>query len=110
MIKNWKEFIKESIDTDTSNYIDRKMQEISKLIEDISEGRNIIYEWQTKNDHDVVVTFSTDNISVNYDFDIDDLYVVKTYNNKIDFQVDVSSIDNGISLIEKDIKTILDIN
>lgn len=110
MIKNWKEFIKESIDIDTSNYIDRKMQEINKLIEGVSDGRNIIYEWQTKNDHDIVVTFSTDNISVNYDFDIDDLYVVKTYNNRIDFEVDVNSIDNGIALIEKDIKSILDIN
>ena len=61
-------------------------------------------------DFNFPVTLDMTNISVNYDFDIDDLYVVKTYNNRIDFEVDVNSIDNGIALIEKDIKSILDIN
>ena len=108
MIKKYNQFIREFVEN--GNYIDSKMQELKDLVDNVTNGQNIIYEWENKSDHELVVSFSTDNLSIKYDFDIDDLLVTKTAGGTIDFQTNVESIDEGLEMIEKDIQSILGIS
>ena len=86
------------------------MQELKDLVDNITEGQNIIYEWENKDDHQLNVSFSTNELSLKYEFDIDELHITKTANNKVDFSEEVSSIDEGLEIIEKDIQSILGIS
>lgn len=108
MIKKFNEFIREFVESES--YIDAKMQELKDLVDGATDGNNIIYEWENKNDHELTVTFSTNNLSIRYDFDIDDLHVIKTAGGKVDFHTEVESIDAGLEIIEKDIQSILGIS
>jgi hypothetical protein len=108
MIKKWNEFIREFVESES--FIDAKMQELKDLVDGATDGNNIIYEWENKNDHELTVTFSTGDLSIKYDFDIDDLRVIKTAGNNIDFQTSVESIEEGLDIIEKDIQSILGIS
>ena len=108
MMKKWNEFIREFVESD--GYIDARMQELKDLLDGISTDDNsIVYEWENKDDHHLTVSFSSGELSVRYDFDIDDLHLTKTAGESIDFQAPVESIDEGIEMIEQDIKSILDI-
>jgi hypothetical protein len=108
MIKKWNEFIREFVESES--LIDKKMQELKDLVDDATGGNNIIYEWENKDDHELTVTFSTGNLSIRYDFDIDDLYVTKTAGSNVDFQTSVESIEEGLEIIEIDIQSILGIS
>lgn len=108
MMKKWNEFIREFVES--GGYIDARMQELKDLLDGISTDENsILYEWENEDDHHLTVSFSSGELSVRYDFDIDDLHLTKTAGESIDFQAPVESIDEGIEMIEQDIKSILDI-
>ena len=108
MIKKWNEFIREFVES--GGYIDSRMQEIKDLLDGISgDGQNIVYEWENKDDHQLSVSFSLGDLSVRYDFDIDDMMLTKTAGDAIDFETPVDSIESGIEMVEQDIKSILDI-
>ena len=107
MIKKFNEFIREFVESES--YIDAKMQELKDLVDSATDGNNIIYEWENKSDRELVVSFSTEELSIKYDFDIDELYITKTAGENIDFQTSVESIDEGLEIIEKDIQSILGI-
>lgn len=108
MIKKFNEFIREFVESES--YIDAKMQELKDLVDSATDGNNIIYEWENKSDRELVVSFSTEELSIKYDFDIDELYITKTAGENIDFQTSVESIDEGLEIIEKDIQSILGIS
>ena len=108
MIKIWNQFIREFLDNSNS-LVDAKMQELKELIDSIS-NKSMIYEWENKEDRHLSVSFSTGDLSIKYEFNIDDLYVSKTAGETIDFQTDVESMDEGLDLIEKDIQGILGIS
>jgi hypothetical protein len=108
MIKKWNQFIREFVENDS--IIDVKMQELKDLVEGMSDGQNIIYEWENKEDHQLSISFSTEELSIKYEFDIDDLMVTKTAGDTIDFDTKVESIDEGLDMIEKDIQSILGIS
>ncbi len=108
MIKSWTQFIREFVE-DSFNIIDAKMAEIKDLISNVSDD-NILYEWENKNDHELVVSFTVNDLSIKYDFDIDDLNLTKTAGDKIDFRTSVESIEEGLDIIEKDIHSILGID
>lgn len=103
-IKLFREFIEGS-----DNLIDAKMQELKDLIDGLSDN-SIIYQWENKSDHEVVVNFTYNNLSVRYEFDIDQMYVAKFVGDTTDFQTYVESIDEGLDIIEKDIQGILGIS
>lgn len=109
MIKKYNQFISELV-VNPDSIIDAKMQEIKDLIDGVTDGNNIIYEWENKDDRELTVTFFTNELSIRYDFDIDDLCVTKTAGETIDFQTNVESIDEGLEMIEKDIQSILGIS
>ena len=112
MIKKWNQFIREFVENSNS-VVDAKMQEISDLINSISDNdpdQNLIYEWENKNDHELIINFNDDNVSIRYEFDIDDLYLTKFAGETVDFEQPVESIDEGLDIIEKDLQMILNIS
>jgi hypothetical protein len=109
MIKKWNQFIREFVNNPDS-LIDAKMQELKDLVDSVSDGQNMVYEWENKKDHQLSVSFSTGELSIKYEFDIDDLYITKTAGDVIDFQTNVESMDEGLDMIEKDIQGILGIS
>jgi hypothetical protein len=58
----------------------------------------------------VVVNFTKEELSIRYEFDIDQMYVAKFVGETTDFQTYVDSIDEGLDIIEKDIQGILGIS
>jgi hypothetical protein len=110
MIKKWNEFIREFVEDNANSVVDAKMEELRDLINGVTDGQNIIYEWENKNDHQLSINFSANGLDIKYEFDIDDLHVTKVAGETIDFQTDVESIDEGLEIIEKDICSILGID
>ena len=108
MVKKWNQFIREFIEN-SDNIIDIKMQEIRTLINGVSDGQNIVYEWENKNEHQLLVNFTKDELSIRYEFDIDDLIVKKIVGDTVDFTNKVQSISDGLLTIEKDIHMVLSI-
>jgi hypothetical protein len=111
-IKNWIEFITEEFIDNSESLVDVKMQELYDLIGSISDesGENLIYEWENKNDHQLIVNFSKDELQLRWEFDIDDLIIKKFASENLDFQREVESVDEGLDIIEKDIQMILNIS
>ena len=103
-LKVFEEFIENS-----DNVIDAKMQELKDLIDGLSDN-GIIYEWENKSEHEIVVNFTKYDLSIKYEFDIDQMYVAKFVGETTDFQTYVESIDEGLEIIEKDIQGILGIS
>ena len=110
MVKKWDQFIKEFVNNNGNDYIGAKMQELKDLVDGISDGQNFIYEWENKDDHQLLVNFSTGELSIRYEFDIDDLVLTKVVAEKVDFTDKVESIEEGLDMIEKDIQLILGVS
>lgn len=108
MIKKWNEFIREFVES--TGLVDAKMQELKDLIDGMSDGQNLIYEWENKDDHQLLVNFTNGDLSIRYEFDIDDLHVTKIAGDTVDYKTDVESMEEGLDLIEKDIQSILGID
>ncbi len=109
MVKKWNEFIREFVES-SDDVIGAKMQELKDLVNDTSNGQNILYEWENKDDHELVIDFTIEETSVKYEYDIDDLLLTKTTNNKIEFSDEVSSVEDGLDRIEKDIYVMLGVS
>ena len=109
MIKRWNEFIREFVEN-SDNIVNIKMQELKDLIDNFSNGQNIMYEWSNMDDHQLDVVFSYDGLSIKYEFDIEHLHITKTAGDTIDFETDVDSIDEGLDIIEKDIHSVLGVS
>ena len=86
-----------------NNLIDSKMNELKDLISNVSNGQELIYEWENKFDHHLLINFIIGSDSIQYELDIDDLIVRKTLNNEIEFESDISGLEEGLELIESDI-------
>lgn len=105
-LKLFEEFV-EKFDNDL---IDAKMTELRELVDSFSEGHNLIYEWENKDDHQVLINFTMDENSIRYEFDIDDMFISKILNDEVVFNENVESIDEALDIIEKDIQDILGIS
>lgn len=109
MIKRWNQFIREFVENSDS-IINVKMQELKDLIDNFSNGQNIIYEWQNMNDHQLDVAFTYEGLSIKYEFDIDQMKVTKVSGDVVDFTTEVESIDEGLEVIEKDVHFVLGVS
>jgi hypothetical protein len=109
MIKNWNQFIREFIEN-SDNLIDAKMSELNDLVSNISDGTNIMYQWENKDNHELIINFLFNGISVRYELDIDGLNLSKFANDVLDFNESIESIDEALDIIEKDIHNILGIS
>lgn len=110
MIKSWIEFIKEEFIENSDSVIDAKMEELNDLVSNISDGNNIMYQWENKNNNQLVVNFLFNDLSIRYEFDIDNLKIIKVVDESVDFSKTVSSIDEALDIVEKDIHNVLGIS
>jgi hypothetical protein len=109
MIKKWNQFIREFVEN-SDNTIDIKMTELKELIDSVGDGHNLLYEWKNKDNHEVIINFNWDSLSIRYEFNVDNMSIVKVVNEQIDFQESVDSIDEALDIIEKDIHNIIGIS
>lgn len=108
MIKSWSEFIREFVENSDS-VIDAKMEELNDLISNLSDGNNIMYQWENRDNSELVVNFLFNDLSVRYELNIKDLKITKVVGESVDFSTEISSIDEALDIIEKDIHSILGI-
>lgn len=104
MIKKFDTFIKES--KNQSSVIDEKMSELSDLIKNSTNETDFMYQWEDEEEMELVINFVIDKSSYRFEFDIDDLFLIKIIGNKIDYTKKVSSIEDGLDMIEKNIQEI----
>lgn len=109
MVKKFKDFIKENYTDKSDSVIDKKLDELYDLVSNYSD-KNILYEFENKNDHEVIINFTFEETPYQYKLDIDKNNVSKTSNNELEFESDINSIEEGFDLIEKDIFKILGIS
>jgi hypothetical protein len=107
MIKKWIDFIKENV-VNPDSYIDIRMQEIRDLISNISTDYK--FSWENSNDEKLSIVFEINGMCVKYTFDILSMNLTKYVGESIDFDIDVSSIDDGINQIDIDIKSLIGIS
>jgi len=107
MIKKWNNFTNEEFIENFDNSIDSKMAELSDLIEGLSKDENLLYHWENKTNDELVINFTSGELYVKYEFNIKDLVITKIVGENVDFTTDVSSIDEALSIVEKDIHSIL---
>lgn len=107
MIKKFKHFILES-NTDHS-IIDAKIEELSDLLKNSSNKTDLMYQWEDDKETELIIDFLIDDVSYRYEFELDDLFLIKIIGNEIDYTKKTSSVDSGMDIIEKDIQKILKI-
>lgn len=91
------------------SYIDSKLSEIEDLVKSFTEGKDLMYEWENKNDHNVVITYQINGDATKFEMDIDDGKIIKIKNDKIVLQEVIDSPEEGLDLIEKEIQSDLGI-
>jgi hypothetical protein len=104
-IKLFREFVETG-----NSLVDAKMSELKDLVQSSSEGHNVVYEWKNSENHQLVINFIYDEIVICYEFNIDNMSLVKVENDVVVLAEEVSSIEEGLEIIEKDIYMILGVN
>lgn len=110
MIKDWKTFLKEEFIENSNNIIDVKMEELNDLISGFSDGNDIMYQWENKDDNEVIINFLFNDISNRYEINLNNSKVDKIKDNKVIFSLDVYNIDEALDIVEKDIHEILGVS
>lgn len=110
MVKSWIEFLKEEFIENSHSVIDAKMEELNDLISNLSDGNNIMYQWESKENNELVINFLFNDLSIRYELNIKNLEVNKVVGDEIDFTESVDSIDEALDIVEKDIHNILGIS
>jgi hypothetical protein len=83
---------------------------LEEIVKSFTEGKDLMYHWENKNDEAVVITFQFNGVAVKYDFDIDEGVLTKTSDDEIEFEEMVESEEEGLEMIEKDIQMMLGIS
>ena len=107
MIKKFSHYILESKD---NSIIDAKLDELSDLLKNSSNKTDLMYQWEDEEESELIINFMIDNKSYRYEFELDDLFLIKIIENKIDYTKKVSSIDEGMDMIEKETQDIINVN
>jgi hypothetical protein len=104
-------FIKKFFEFKHNNsFIDSKLEEFEDLIKSFTDGRNLFYEWENRDDHEVIINFELDGDFYRYELDIDDLILTKVVGDEVIFSEEVIDLDEGLDIIEKDIHDILGVS
>lgn len=94
----------------SDSYLDAKLTELEEMVKSFTDGKDLMYHWENKNDESVVITFQFDGVALKYDFDIDEGYLTKTTDDQIEFEEMVESTEEGLEIIEKDIQLMFGIS
>jgi len=91
------------------SYIDAKLEELEDLVSSFTEGKDLMYEWENKNDHQVIITYQVNGDSTKFEMDLDSNSIIKTQNDKVVLQEEIDSVESGLDMIEKEIQSDLGI-
>jgi hypothetical protein len=91
------------------SYIDAKLEELEDLVSSFTEGKDLMYEWENKNDHQVIITYQVNGDSTKFEMDLDSNSIVKTQNDKVVLQEEIDSVESALDMIEKEIQSDLGI-
>jgi len=80
------------------------------MVKSFTEGKDLMYHWENKNDEAIVITFQFNGVALKYDFDVDEGVLTKTSDDEIEFEEMVESEEEGLEMIEKDIQMMLGIS
>jgi len=94
----------------SDSYIDAKLEELEDMVKSFTEGKDLMYHWENKNDEAIVITFQFNGVALKYDFDVDEGVLTKTSDDQIEFEEMVESVEEGLEIIEKDIQMMLGIS
>lgn len=108
MIKSWLEFIKDNIELGSS--LEYKMEEINRVISDASNGENISYNWQNKDNNRLIINFIFKENPIGYDLNFINKELKKFLNNEEIFSITVKSENEGIEIIKRDILSLINLN
>jgi hypothetical protein len=103
-IRKFLEFIK------SESYIGSKLEELEDMVKSFTEGKDLMYHWENKNDEAIVITFQFDGVSLKYDFNVEEGVLTKTSDDEVEFEEMVESVEEGLDIIEKDIQMMLGIS
>jgi hypothetical protein len=102
MIKKWNSFINEEFIQDSDiGYIEARMEEFS----DLMDSHDVNFEYDT-NQSELSIKF--DNI--NFQFDTDELLLVKLIDESVVFSENVLNTDEALDIIEKEIYNYLGVS
>ena len=93
-----------------SSYIDAKLEELEELVKSFTEGKDLMYEWKNKDDHQVVITYQLNGDATKFEMDLDSGLVIKTHNDKIVLEEEIEYEEEGLDIIEKEIQKDLNIS
>lgn len=111
MIKKWNEFIKEFVNSSINDLIDSKMNELKDLVSNMTEDtEELMYQWENKDNSELIINIIFNGTAIRYEFNIKNMNLLKIENEYILMNVDVSSVEEGLEIIEKDIQKIVGIS
>jgi hypothetical protein len=84
--------------------IDDKMQKIENMVAEISNGTDIIYRWENRDNHELIVNFIYYGNPIRYEFDLDNLTLDKYIDDELEYTKTPPDIEGGISMIKRDIE------
>jgi hypothetical protein len=92
-----------------SNYVSTKVEELTDLVFNFSPSNNLIYQWKDDSNNHLIVILNTEDMSIKYEFDIENMLLIKTTDGDI-IEYNTTSVDDGFDYIEKDIYKIIGIS
>lgn len=87
-----------------SSYVDEKLTELEELVMSFSDGKDLMYEWKNKDDHNIIITYQINGESFKYELDVDSGFLSKYENDSVVLEEMFDSIEEGLDMIEKDIQ------
>jgi hypothetical protein len=100
-------FIRSINEFKQNNLIESKMSELKDIISNISD-QEILYEWETKFDHQLFITFSYKKDYFKYELDINDLFLKKYNNDNLIYDKTLSSLEDGLDIIYNEVLKLLE--
>ena len=101
-IRKFFEFVQNS--TESTSFINSKLEELEDMVVGFSEGRNLMYEWKNKNDHNIIITYQVNGLSTKFELDLVENTLRKAEDGETVMKKNIDSVDNGLALIEKEIQ------
>ena len=84
-----------------------KMSELKDIISNITDNE-VLYEWENKFDHQLFITFSYNENYIKYELNVNDLYLKKFNNENLIYDNTLSSLEDGLNIIYKEVTEIVE--
>jgi hypothetical protein len=108
-VQNFSKFVNENYSNPDMGYIESKLAELEELVKSFSEEKNLRYRTRNKRGNLIIISFALGDYKVEYEYTIKGGTIVKTLDGEVEFEKNVDSVDEGLEVLEEDIKKSLSI-